>query len=164
MEARHVRGGRITCAGAAPHEPAIYRDLFRRDNRERTSRVLNTVLHESRNTTRPTQPGKNFLQSSSLRPRPRLSCPLYLLALSPNARLVSVSSRLIFPRFTTVYFDVSLSFFFPFSSFPLFLSFSSSPFLFGYSSIERWVDSEGRRLPRCSSLHGSRDVFSRHSR
>lgn len=36
MEARHVRGGRITCAGAAPHEPAIYRDLFRRDNRERT--------------------------------------------------------------------------------------------------------------------------------
>lgn len=37
MEARHVRGGRgITCAAAAPHEPAIYRDLFRRDNRERT--------------------------------------------------------------------------------------------------------------------------------
>lgn len=37
VEARHVRGGRgITCAAAAPHEPAIYRDLFRRDNRERT--------------------------------------------------------------------------------------------------------------------------------
>ena len=30
------RGRAITCAAAAPHEPAIYRDLFRRDNRERT--------------------------------------------------------------------------------------------------------------------------------
>lgn len=32
---------------ALSHEPAIYRDLFRRDNRGRMSRVLNTVAHET---------------------------------------------------------------------------------------------------------------------
>jgi len=35
-----------TCSTAVrSHEPAIYRDLFRHESRERTIRVLNTVWH-----------------------------------------------------------------------------------------------------------------------
>ena len=64
-----MREGRITCAGAAPHEPAIYRDLFRRDNRQRTVpriqyRSARKPEYNSTDVARQKLPYRVFIQST----------------------------------------------------------------------------------------------------